>query len=77
MTDKYKVDLSNASWRKSTRSSGSKDCVEVAFLGNGLTGIRDSKDATGPALVFGPDEWDAFTAGVARGEYQQDGHSTK
>lgn len=54
MSDQYKVELLSASWHKSTRSSGSKDCVEVAFLRNSLIGIRDSKDAAGPALVFGP-----------------------
>ncbi|WP_084466947.1 DUF397 domain-containing protein [Nocardia arthritidis] len=58
------VDLSGAKWFKSRRSSGSKDCVEVAHLDGGMVGVRDSKNSTGPALVFTPSEWDAFTAGV-------------
>ncbi|MFE3056388.1 DUF397 domain-containing protein [Nocardia sp. NPDC059239] len=55
-------------WFKSTYSSGNSECVEVAFLDGGLVGIRDSKNPTGPALVFAPREWDAFTAGVVAGE---------
>ncbi|WP_141548131.1 DUF397 domain-containing protein, partial [Nocardia farcinica] len=27
-------------------------------------GVRDSKNPTGPALVFGPAAWDAFTAAL-------------
>ncbi|MFF3567158.1 DUF397 domain-containing protein [Nocardia jiangxiensis] len=61
------VDLSQAHWFKSSRSSGSKDCVEVAFLDEGVVGVRDSKTPTGPALVFAPGEWDAFTADLNRG----------
>lgn len=63
MTDKYEADLSRARWRKSTRSSASRDCVEVAFLDGGQIGVRDSKNPAGPALVFTPGEWSAFTAG--------------
>ncbi|WP_280260095.1 DUF397 domain-containing protein [Nocardia abscessus] len=62
------VDLSGAVWFKSARS-GSKDCVEVAHLEGGMVGVRDSKNPTGPALVFTPGEWDAFTAGVNDGEF--------
>ncbi|WP_432278230.1 Scr1 family TA system antitoxin-like transcriptional regulator [Nocardia carnea] len=29
-----------------------------------LVGVRDSKNPTGPALVFTPSEWDAFTATI-------------
>ncbi|WP_024805797.1 DUF397 domain-containing protein [Nocardia sp. BMG51109] len=63
------VDLSTAQWFKSSHSGGSQDCVEVAFLDEGMVGLRDSKNLTGPALVFTPGEWDAFSAGVASGEF--------
>ncbi|MFE3442173.1 DUF397 domain-containing protein [Nocardia sp. NPDC059180] len=63
------VDLSGARWFKSSRSDASKDCVEVAFLDAGVIGVRDSKNPTEGALVFCPDEWDAFTAGVAGGKF--------
>ncbi|QIS06995.1 DUF397 domain-containing protein [Nocardia brasiliensis] len=62
------IDLAGAQWFTSSRS-GSKDCVEVAFLGGGRVGVRDSKNPGGPALVFTPAEWDTFTSGVADGEF--------
>ncbi|WP_280183488.1 DUF397 domain-containing protein [Nocardia cyriacigeorgica] len=64
-------DLSDARWFKSTRSDAVKDCVEVAFLDSGLVGVRDSKNPAGGALVFRPDEWEAFTAGVAGGKFSR------
>lgn len=57
--------LSSGGWFKSSRSTASKDCVEVAFLENGEVGVRDSKNPAGPALLFTPGGWDAFTARVA------------
>ncbi|MFD0886364.1 DUF397 domain-containing protein [Streptosporangium algeriense] len=33
----------------------------------GRTGVRDSKDRSGPALVFAPAEWAAFAATVEHG----------
>lgn len=68
MSDKYNVDLADAVWFKSSRSSARKECVEVAFLPRGLTGVRDSKNPSGPALVFTSLEWSAFTAAVTDGE---------
>ncbi|MEU1955248.1 DUF397 domain-containing protein [Nocardia rhamnosiphila] len=59
-----KAELVDAVWFKSSRSTGGKECVEVAHLRSGLVGVRDSKNPTGPALVFGPGEWDSFTAGL-------------
>ncbi|MEU4433494.1 DUF397 domain-containing protein [Nocardia rhamnosiphila] len=61
------IDLSGAVWFKSSRSASGNDCVEVAHLGKGLVGVRDSKNPTGPALLFGPGEWDTFTAGLRAG----------
>ncbi|MET8261816.1 DUF397 domain-containing protein [Micromonospora sp. NPDC005553] len=55
------MDLTGARWRKSTRSNGSGGaCVEVASNLPGLVAVRDSKDPTGPVLVFAPDTWRAF-----------------
>ena len=56
-------------WRKSTRSNGGGDCVEVADNMPGAVGVRDSKDPTGPVLIFNPSEWRAFVEGVKRGEF--------
>lgn len=54
MTDENDPDLSGAQWFTSTRTSGGKDCVEVAHLRGRLVGVRDSKNPAGPALVFTP-----------------------
>ncbi|WP_326821170.1 DUF397 domain-containing protein [Streptosporangium sp. NBC_01756] len=35
--------------------------MEIARLSGGRVGVRDSKDQAGPALVFTPGEWAAFT----------------
>jgi len=65
------TDLSAAMWFKSSRSHATGDCVEVAHLTNGAVGVRDSKNPTGPALIFTPAEWDAFTTGIRDGEFQR------
>jgi hypothetical protein len=58
------VDLTRALWRKSTRSGGSGNCVEVADNLPGIVAVRDSKDPQGPALVVEPTAFAAFTAAV-------------
>ncbi|MBO0856018.1 MAG: DUF397 domain-containing protein [Nocardia sp.] len=60
------VDLSGAKWFKSSYSGGGNDCVEVAHLERGLTGVRDSKDPGGPTLIFTAAEWDTFTAAIGQ-----------
>ncbi|WP_084466916.1 DUF397 domain-containing protein [Nocardia arthritidis] len=65
------TDRSESKWFKSSYSGADKACVEVAFLEQGHIGVRDSKNPSGPALVFTPGEWDAFTAEVAAGKFQR------
>jgi hypothetical protein len=56
------------SWRKSSRC-GTNACVEVAEV-DGQYLVRDSKNPGGPVLSFTPEEWTAFVAGVAAGEFR-------
>ncbi|WP_442939439.1 DUF397 domain-containing protein [Nonomuraea sp. SYSU D8015] len=49
--------------------SNGGNCVEVAKLSGGRRGVRDSKNPTGPALIFTPGEWKAFISGVKDGEF--------
>jgi hypothetical protein len=65
------VDLTGAQWFKSSHSGGGADCVEVAHLAEGMIGVRDSKNPTGPALIFTPGGWDTFTACVADIEFDR------
>jgi len=55
------LDLSTATWRKSTYSGPDNgDCVEVADGLPGAVPVRDSKNPGGPALVFPEHAWGAF-----------------
>lgn len=55
-------------WRRSTFCGGTF-CVEVRHA-DGLVYIRDS--AGGRELVFDPEEWAAFVAGVLDGQFDED-----
>ncbi|MFF8813819.1 DUF397 domain-containing protein [Streptomyces pactum] len=56
-------------WYKSSYSSGNQDeCLEVASSYANVP-VRDSKNPTGPALVFSAEGWSAFVSAVKRGEF--------
>jgi hypothetical protein len=55
-----KVDLSCAEWQKSSYSSQSGNCVEVARNLPGLVAVRDSKIPDGAVLVVSRKGWRAF-----------------
>jgi Domain of unknown function (DUF397) len=77
-------DLSRIAWRKSSYSGANGSCVEVAPLAGaaldsaaaddgsgvsrGVMAVRDSKNRSGPALVFTTRQWRTFAAGIKAGE---------
>ncbi|MET9293648.1 DUF397 domain-containing protein [Streptomyces sp. NPDC003077] len=66
--------LENAVWRKSSYSGGSEgQCVEVADVTRTHAGIavRDSKNPSGPALLFASEVFGGFVAGVCEGRFRQ------
>jgi len=52
-------------WRKSSRSYGSGNCVEVALCGEHVC-VRDSKDLHGTILQFTPADWNAFKRRICK-----------
>jgi hypothetical protein len=55
-------------WRKSSRSTGGNDCVEVAQAETNCL-VRDSKNPDGTPLVVRPQEWAAFIGHIKDGAY--------
>ncbi|MEU3567586.1 DUF397 domain-containing protein [Kitasatospora sp. NPDC036755] len=63
------VDLTSAHWRKSSYSGSGGTCIEVADGFAGVMPVRDSKDPSGPALLFRSSAWQAFVTAVRTGEF--------
>ncbi|WP_380286149.1 DUF397 domain-containing protein [Kitasatospora purpeofusca] len=62
-------DLSGVTWRKSSYTAQAGQCVEVSDSIPGAVPVRDSKDPSGPALIFPADAWRAFVGAVQAGEF--------
>lgn len=56
-------------WYKSSFSDDNDGCVQVRFT-EGQALVRDTKDVTGPVLVFNRGEWEAFLLGAFNGEFE-------
>lgn len=51
---------SAAQWRKKSTYCDTASCVEVSDLSQGVIGLRDGKNPSGPVLRFSASEWHAF-----------------
>lgn len=58
------TDVPAPRWRKSTRSGGSGQCVEVADNLPGAVRVRDSKNPDGAVLFFHHAHWRAFLRAI-------------
>lgn len=61
--------LTTARWRKSRASNPSGSCVEIAELPGGKVAVRNSRDKSGPALVYARAELAAFLRSAKNGEF--------
>ena len=67
------TDLSRATWRKASRSTGSNGgCVEIAANLPGVTAVRDSKRPEGGTHVVSRAAFAALLADVKAGRYDLD-----
>jgi hypothetical protein len=60
------LDLSRATWRKSTYSNNGGSCVEVGTGAPGVVAVRDSTNPDGPKLGFTSKQWTLFISTVKR-----------
>lgn len=66
---KRATDLTDARWRKSTRSGNTGGaCVQVATVRESIA-VRDSKDPNGPAFMFDRQAWTDFTTHLCDGGF--------
>jgi hypothetical protein len=61
-------DFAALEWRKSSFSGGN-GCVEAAPYHNGIVAVRDSKNPTGPVLLYTSHEWHSFLQGARNHEF--------
>lgn len=66
-----KAQLDAAVWQTSSLSSGGTNCVQVAFLNEGIVALRDSKNPDKPAHLFTDSEYDMFVGGILLGELRR------
>jgi Domain of unknown function (DUF397) len=61
-------------WKKSSHSSDSANCVEVALSHGSVIRVRDSKDPAGPALSYSTESWNTFISAVRLGTFDHPAH---
>jgi Domain of unknown function (DUF397) len=57
-----------ALWKKSSRSNGQANCVEVCTSQPGVVAVRDSKNVPGPEIAVSDQAWSQFIRAIRRGE---------
>jgi hypothetical protein len=60
--------LSDAVWRKSSRSGAVGNCVEFAWPEREVVAVRNSRNPGGPVLVYAREDLVAFLADVRKRE---------
>lgn len=63
------AELPGAVWRTSSFSGNNGTCVAVAELGSDFHAVRDSKDPSGPGLIFSNEAWVGFISNIRQGEF--------
>lgn len=61
-------DFAGTTWRKSSCSATSGDCVELTYT-EAVFGVRDSKNADGPLLALATEPGLAFLSAVKSGRF--------
>ena len=64
------INIMNATWFKSSRSTFNGNCVEIARLPEGQWAVRDSKNRAGDVLIFTAREWASFVGAVKNREFE-------
>lgn len=63
------ADTLPVTWRKSSRSNPSGNCVEMGRLPDGQIAVRNSRFPDGPALIYTRAEIEALLGGVRDGDF--------
>lgn len=67
MRNSTEYNLDGATWYKSSYSGGQGgNCLEVSDGHPGIAPVRDSKNPSGPKLVFRTESWASFVEDLKR-----------
>jgi len=61
-------DPAAARWKKSSRSNGQANCVEVCTSRPGIVAVRDSKNVPGTEIAVSDQAWSRFIRAIRHGE---------
>ncbi|MFI6860197.1 DUF397 domain-containing protein [Streptomyces sp. NPDC050421] len=67
MTTIPNASILSVTWWKSSASGAQSDCVECGIVSADAVAVRDSKNPTGPAVVFTRGALSAMVGAVAAG----------